>query len=264
MKRNIFKKKLIIQKPKFNTGFFSALRLKHQGKRDGKKEIPRIASGVDMIPPNVKKEHDRIYSYMAYIIVKIDNYNAQYYKELQSFIAEFTSKVNDIKSIYKFLKNKPSDLSLYIPKITTDPEFELFLSSKRESEKDLDEMALRQRRFEEHYQTIEKYKIKYTKLCKEIEELYISIMECYGVIEKNINLVKPMFWKASAEIDIRLSWYWQGVLLKHCDADKLSQTAPEPDNTKYKNYYDNLISEIQTQIKDVSTEFNAITRDKYI
>lgn len=250
--------KVHIKKPHFHTNVFSMLWLKWQGKRDGKTGIPQTDSAHDEMTPNIKKEHDRIYSYMAYVIKKIDVYNAIYCKDLQSLITNFNCKVENIKVLYELLKDKPSDICLYIPKMSVDIEFEAYLSSKRDHEKSLDEMALRQRRFDEYQQKLEKYRKKYATLRTEIDDLYVSIMICYDIIKNNINIAKPMFWKASSEIDIRLSWYWQGVVLKHKYANKLSSTAPDPDSRKYEEYYNRKIEVMKEQIDSVILRYNYI------
>lgn len=257
-------KTVTIRKSRFHTDAFAKLHLKCQGKRDGKKGIPPITNINTYMTPNVKKEHDRIYAYMAYAVGKINEYNTQHYQDLQALIADFIGKSEDITKLYHFLQNTPSELSLYIPKSNLSPEFEAYLDSKRALEYGLDNMAIRQRRFEEYQQKLIKYKEKYAVLRKELDGLYINIMVCFDMIQKNINLAKPMFWKASAEIDIRLSWYWQGVLLKHKDAKVLPRTAPEPDDKKYQTYYIDMTTELQKQIDDVQAKYQAITQFKQI
>lgn len=253
-------KTVTIRKSRFHTDAFAKLHLKCQGKRDGKKGMPPLSEKGNHMTPNVKKEHDRIYAYMAYAVGKINENNTQHYQDLQALIADFIGKSEDITKLYRFLQNTPSELCLYIPKSNLSPEFEAFLASKRTFERGLDDMAIRQRRFEEYQQKLIKYKEKYAVLRKEIDELYINIMVCFDTIQKNINLAKPMFWKASAEIDIRLSWYWQGVLLKHKDAKILPRTAPEPDDKKYQTYYIDMTTDLQKQIDDVHAKYQIITQ----
>lgn len=259
MKKIIYKT-VTIKKSRFHTDIFAKLHLKCQGKRDGKKGMPPVSANGNHMTPNVKKEHDRIYNYMAYAVGKIDEYNTQHYQNLQALIADFTGKAEDINKLYQFLQNTPSDLCLYIPTSNLSPEFEAFLSSKRVSEQGLDDTAIRQRRFEEYQRKLIKYKEKYAALRKELDELYKNIMVCFDMIQKNINLAKPMFWKASAEIDIRLSWYWQGVLLKHKDAKTLPRTAPEPDEQKYQSYYNDMTDKLQKQMDAVCTKYQEITQ----
>lgn len=247
-----------IKNSRFHTDVFSKIHLKCQGKRDGKKGLPPVSLNGDNMTPNIRKEHDRIYTYMAYAVGKINAYNTQYYRDLQALIADFTGKAEDITKLYQFLQGTPSELCLYIPKSSLSPDFEAFLSSKRTLEQGLDDMAIRQRRFEEYQQKLIKYKEKYSVLRKELDELYINIMVNFDAIQKNINLVKPMFWKASAEIDIRLSWYWQGVLLKHKEAKALPRTAAEPDGQKYQTYYIDMTKELKQQINDVSVQYQTI------
>lgn len=262
MERIIETKTLTVEKPHFHTGKCAELRLKFQGKRDGKKGIPNIIPNESIMTPIVKKEHDKIYSYMSSVTGKVNEYNSEYYKELQHLIAKFSGKAEDTLVIHKFLEDKPSEMRFYIPKANFNSEFEAYLSTKRKFEKNLDDIGIRERRFNEYQQKLDKYRTRYYTSRNIVDEVYQNIMINYDIIKKNINLVKPMFWKASAEIDMRLSWYWQGVLMKHKNTRNLPQTAPSPDYNMYEQYYSEMISNIDEQIENVQLKYKEITKLK--
>ena len=239
--------KLHIKLLKVRTGFIMKLVLKHRGKSDGKHGIPNYNADCTVISPFIKKEHDIVYSYMGYVIKTLDEHNALYYHDYESMIAEFTSKINKAIKFSAALKNIPDEASLYIPTMKLDTGFEDYLSSKREAEKELDTIGIRQRRFEEYQQKVRIIRKKFSTLCSEITELYQSIMVCIDNIKQSVNTVPPVFWKAQSEVDICLSWYWEGVLLKHPKASTLPQIVPDPDYSRYDTY----IVSIQKEIGDM-------------
>lgn len=262
MEKIIKAKTITVKKSHFHTGKCAEFKLKFQGKRDGKKGIPNIISENSIMSPIVKKEHDKIYSYMSSVTGKVNEYNSEYYKELQSLIAEFSGKAENTLVIHRFLEDKPSEICFYIPKANFNSEFEAYLSNKRKLEKDLDDIGIRKRRFNEYQQKLEKYRTRYYTSRNIVDDVYKNIIINYDIIKKNITLVKPMFWKASAEIDMRLSWYWQGVLLKHKNARNLPQSAPSPDYNMYEQYYNEMISDIDAQIEKVKSKYEEITNLK--
>lgn len=247
--------KLKFKKINSHIGIISKFILKTNGKRDGKKGIPFSASNDDIVSPNVKKEHDKIYSYMAYIIRVINIYNAFYYHELQSMIADLSTKVNEAINLNNILRKQHSEISMYIPICNTDKDFEDFLKSKHKLENDLDDIAIRQRRFEEYQNKLSTYRIKFNTLSIEIVEIYKNIFMNIDIIKRTFELAKPIFWEASSTIDIRLSFYWQGVLLKHPKAEKLEQTAPKPNCIQYTDYIKSKMDELIAFQQDVESTY---------
>lgn len=243
-------KNIKIKRIKSHTNIFSELFLKRQGKKDGKNGIPFNYSGDEIISPNIKKEHDKIYSYMAYMLKMISNYNAYYYHEFQALFAEFDSKTEDAKKIIDYLQDKPSEINLYISNLNSTLDFEKYLSSKRKSEEGLDNIVIRQRRFEEYQNRLLKYRTMFKALSEEIDEIYKKIVVCFDVLKRTFELFEPMFWEACSVIDIRLSWYWQGVLLKHSQAEKLLPVAPIPSCRKYNEYIKAKTDEIE-RLKEI-------------
>lgn len=245
MKKPKLKIEIKIKKIYVHINIFSKYFLKRRGKVDGKKGIPFIVACTDISSPNIIKEHDKIYSYMAYVIKTIEIYNAENYHYLQAFIAELDSKIMKATKIYEFIKDKPHQLSFYIPKYKCDSEFEEFLNSRHALEKALDDMAIRQRRFDEYQNMLSKYNTNFESLCDEIDESFKSIMVYLNRIKRAFELCKPLFWRACFDIDIRLSWYWQGVLLKHAQANKLPSKTPVPDMNQFEKYIDLKMEELK-------------------
>ena len=237
--------KIKIKRIKSHTNIFSEISLKRQGKKDGKKGIPFKPSDREIMSPNIKKEHDKIYAYMAYILKMISNYNAYYYHEFQALFAEFHSKTEDAKKIINYLKDKPSEMSLYISNIDSTSDFEKYLNSKRKSEEGLDNIVIRQRRFEEYQNRLLKYRTRFKDLSAEIDDIYKYIMVCLDILQRTLELSEPMFCEACSVIDIRLSWYWQGVLLKHAQAENLIPVVPPPSYNKYNEYIKAKTDEIE-------------------
>lgn len=255
MKKQDYCKNIKIKRINSHIRILSKFFLKRQGKKDGKRGIPSITTDNQIMSPNIKKEHDRVYSYMAYIIRIISSYNAHYYHELQALIAKLDAKIKECIIIKQITKDKPSEISLYIPTISSNPEFENFLNSKHTLEQSLDSIAIRKRRFEEYQSKLSKYRIKEEALSVEINEIYENIMVCLDIIKRTLELSEPIFWESCSVIDIRLSWYWQGVLLKHAQAEKLPPIVSKPNCSQYDNYIKSKIDEIE--------QLTQVVQDKY-
>ncbi|MCI9618117.1 MAG: hypothetical protein HFG31_09055 [Eubacterium sp.] len=254
MKNQQKRNNIHFKKNKFRSGIVSKFILKQSGKKDGKKSIPFIHV-KHIISPNVKKEHDKVYLYMAYIMQIINMHNANYYYELQSMIANLETKVNEAVNLNQILGDKPSDTSMFIPNYAEERGFEEFLKSKHKLEVGLDDMAIRQRRFEEYQNKLSKYRKRLNALSHEIMDIYKNIFMNLGIIKKTIALSEPIFWEASSAIDMRLSWYWQGVILKHSQAKDLPQTAPKPNYEIYTEYLNGQYGELETLQQKVESVY---------
>ncbi len=244
-----------------NVSILSKFLLKRSGKKDGKKSIPFIQEKY-IISPNVKKEHDKVYAYMAYIMRVINNHNASYYHESQSMIAELETKVDEAIKLSEFLKDKPSEISVYIPNYTKNADFENYLKSKHKLETELDDISIRQRRFEEYQNRLSKYRTKLDTLSIQIIEIYKNILVNLDIIRKTIELSEPIFGEVASNIDMRLSWYWQGVILKHPQAEMLKPTAPEPKYETYTDYLDakkDELEKLQQRVESIYTDFKDIS-----
>lgn len=205
-------------------------------------------SNNNFMTPNIEKEHNRVYLYTARNMKMISLYNAYFFHEIQALTSNLDAKFKEYNKISQLLTNKPYDIDLYIPDSKRDQDFENYLKSKHILEQNLDSLAVRTRRFEEYQSKLSKYRTRLDSLTVEINETYRMIMVCTEVIKRTLELAEPMFLEACSTIGIRLSWYWEGVLLKHSQSDNLPPIPLAPDFAQFKQLIQSKLDEI-TEIR---------------
>lgn len=241
-------KHIKVKKFRIGRNLFTKFILKWRGKRDGKKGIPSSVSNNHFMTPNIAKEHNKVYLYTARNMKMISLYNAYYFREVQALISILDVKLKEYNKTSQLLTNKPSDIDLYIPDSKRDQDFENYLKSKHVLEQNLDSLAVRTRRFEEYQNKLSKYRTRLDSLTVEINDTYKMIMVCTEVIKRTLELAEPMFLEACSTIGIRMSWYWEGVMLKHSQSDNLPPTPLAPDFTQFRQMTQSKLDEI-TEIR---------------
>ena len=220
MKRKTIKANTRILKPKIFLNIISKFVLTSVGKKDGKKNIPFLnastAAPHEIFTPTILREQSRIEKCMALILERINRKNDILYKDTIRRIVHFRQSSIEYQRLYEKLKNKLQlDDIIVVPIPSLNPDVEVMLSSKRRSEDNADDMGIRLRRANEYHQKLRSSRICLIKSRNSLEEQYKCILVNIKQIELIDSYIDSSFMFYNAVINKRLSWYWQGLLLKH-------------------------------------------------
>lgn len=246
---------LHIIKPILLTNLFSKCWLKHLGKIDGKKKIPVQNNNV-WYSPTIDREQARLKWCMAVVSEKINTKNNELYISTEYMISKFEQAAMEYERLHNHLAKKisPDDI-IIVDSSALDDDQKAMLKLKRKNEEPLDDTGIRIRRFNEYQTNFAQLRSQLTKSKLELEHLYRAIIGNLSEIERLDTFIETSFWKYSSKIEKRLSWYWQGVLLKNStikDA-KRDYTAcpPKPDNKEYVNFHENRRNELIIKVNEV-------------
>lgn len=252
-----------ILKPVMFANVFSKCWLKYLGKNDGKNRIPR-RDGAIWYSPTIDREHSRIDGCMATVSEKINSRNNKLYIKTEYMISEFEQAAYEYERLHNHLKEHISKDAIIIvdsKDLTTD--HKNMLSSKRENEKNLDSIGIRLRRFKE-------YQEKLNLLRSQLDQSRVSLENLYQIIHANQKQIKLLdsyidtaFWRYSSKIDRRLSWYWQGVLLK-CKDPNLPACVPKANCTKFKTLHEARQKELNDRITSLDSIYEKVIQLKIV
>lgn len=201
--------------------------LKHLGKRDGNNEIPYIAEGTDrnsltdIVTPTIIREEERIKKCLSVLSERLNKKNNAIYKDIMASIIEFEQAALDYKRLHKRLESKLKEYDIIIPKSYSSIEEEDFLAAKRDSEANLDDFGVRERRFNEYQKKLSPMRKELFESRKKLIEQYRSIVSSIEQLKNLEDCIANAAKYYTAKVNKRISWYWQGVLLKHNDKDEL-------------------------------------------
>lgn len=243
---------------------FSKCYLKHLGKRDGKNEIPYIVEGVDknsltdIKTPTIIREEERIKKCLSVLTERLNKKNNALYKDIMVSIVEFEQAALDYDRLHKRLEDKLKEYDIIIPKSYSTQQEEDFLSAKRDSESNLDEFGVRTRRFNE-------YQSKLSPMRKELFESRKKLIDQYKNIVSSIEQLKNLedcianaVEYYSAKVNKRISWYWQGVLLKHEDKDTLPSFPKEQLNSQFECIFKHRRKEFEDKLEELKKIHNDV------
>ena len=199
--------------------------LKCIGKKDGKNEIPYIAEGTTKInevqTPTIIREKTRIKKCLSVLTERLNKKNNALYKDIMVSIVEFEQATLEYDRLHKRLEDKLKEYDIIIPKSYSTDEEEAFLASKRESESNLDDFGVRTRRFNEYQSKLSPMRKELFESRKKLIEQYKNIASSIEQLKNLEDCIKNAMEYYCAKVNRRISWYWQGVLLKHEDKETL-------------------------------------------
>ena len=247
-----------VKTPSTKLNFWTRFMLVHRGKKDGKKNIPYRDINGDWISPTIQEEAHKAAAIISNIYRILKKANAESYIEFEWWIAEFEERAVEVKRLHSFLdgKMKRFDASLFT---ATDnsmlPSSEReFLNAKRESEKDLEEMGIRLRRFNEYQQPLEPLRRRLIIARKELEESFEMVAAYYGQFRLLDEQLISLYQEFCSLANARLSWYWQGVLKKHKDRDSMQVEMPESSKSLLSSLYGVNIADLENRFECIKKE----------
>lgn len=225
------KAKLNVRKPILFANCLSKCYLKYLGKKDGKNNIPFIdhnGKSADMInSPTINRELSKIEKCMSVVSEKINKKNNGLYKDTMISIIKFKQSALEYKRLHTLLNDKLKEYDIIIPNSYSLPEEEEMLNCKKVSEQELDPIGVRSRRFEEYQIKLKPLRQKLTESRETLKEQYCEIMINVKQIRLLDTYIDTSYIYYSSKVNKRISWYWQGVLMKH-HSKKLLPKCPEP------------------------------------
>lgn len=250
-------------KPVLLVNVFSKCWLKHLGKNDGKNNIPR-SDGTIWYSPTIDREHSRIDGCMATVSEKINSRNNKLYIQTEYMIYEFERAAYDYERLHNHLAEQIARDAIIIvdSKNLTDDQKNM-LSSKRKNEQPQDEIGIRLRRFKEYQDKLNSLRSQLVQSKASLESLYQIIHANQKQIKLLDSYIDTAFWRYSSKIDRRLSWYWQGVLLK-CKKPNLPACAPKSDCTKFQTLHEKRQKELNDRIIQIDSIYDKVIQLKIV
>ena len=244
--------------PRSKLNFWTRFMLIHRGKKDGKRNIPYRDVNGDWISPTIQEETHKAAAIISNIYRVLKKANAESYIEFEWWIAEFEERAVEIKRLHDFLDCKMKRLDASFCTATDNPKLSpddrAMLNAKRKSEKDLEEMGIRLRRFNEYQQPLDPLRKRLIMARKELEENFEMVAAYYGQFrlldEQMISLYEEFCSLANA----RLSWYWQGVLKKHNDRDSMQVEIPKSSKNLLNSLYGINIADLENRFENIKKE----------
>lgn len=259
---------LRIIKPILIANIFSKCWLKHLGKIDGKNKIP-VENNNIWSSPTIDREHARLKGCMSVVSEKINIKNNKLYIRTEYMISEFEQAALEYKRLHEHLAEKISlDDIVIIDSSALDDDQKAMLNLKRENEEPLDNTGIRMRRFSEYQANLIQMRSQLVKSKLELERLYRAIVGNFSEIERLDTFIETSFWKYSSKIEKRLSWYWQGVLLKNSKNkdSKRAYTAcpPKSENKEFVDFHKKRREELIRKINEVEKKHEKMCELKIV
>lgn len=232
--------------------------LVHKGKKDGKKDIPYIDTNGIWISPTIQEESNKVNTLISNVYRYLCHKNSDCYIGLEYSIAEFEQRVLEVNRLHDFLKQKINrfDIAAYTSTQNNNlsSEEKDMLEAKRKSEEDLEDIGIRIRRFKEYQQPLEPLYKRFTSAKKELEHDFDYVVEYYKQIELINKQLKVLYAEFCSTANTRIAWYWQGVLKKHSQRDKMLLEIPKTDPTIFDTLYGMNINSISKRIEELRVE----------
>lgn len=243
--------------------WWSKFRLLHKGKKDGKKNIPYIDSRGYCISPTIQEESNSVLVMLSNVYSYLNRKNTDCYIMTETAFSEFEQRALEIERLHNFLKEKmkqfdePINISVVNQALTE--EVKEMLNSKRESEKDLEPIGIRLRRFREYQRQIEPFRKQFVIARKKLEQDFENVSKCAAqveLIDEQLRIISHKFYSVA---NTRLSWYWQGVLKKHKQKDQFKSQIPRVIEADFDTIYGTRLKDIKKRVSDAKK-----TRDQLL
>lgn len=232
--------------------FWSKIRLQYKGKKDGKKGIPYLDSNGHWISPTIQEESNNVSVLISNVYSYLNRKNTECYIRTETAISEFEQRALEIERLHNFLKEKMKRFDETINVSTKNnsltEELKEMLNSKRESEKDLEPIGIRLRRFREYQRQIEPFRKQFVIARKKLEQDFKKVSNYSAqveLIDEQLRIISHEFYSAA---NTRLSWYWQGVLKKHAQKEQIKSQIPRVIETDFDAIHGTRLKDIKNRV----------------
>ncbi len=221
--------------------FWTKWNMTRRGKKDGKRSIPYIDMNGKWVSPTIQEEFSKVNNCISEAYQILCKNNARCFLEFERCIAEFKQKALEIQRLHSFLEEKlnPFDVIACATGTNTQMTKEQInmLDSKRNSENNAEVMGIRIRRFNEYQKPYEPLRTRLIIARKELEDTYKNIIYYYGQIDLINTRLRVFYTELCSAADVRISWYWQGVLKKHTNKRNMHLQIPKTEDDTFNRIY---------------------------
>lgn len=258
---------LKINQPYIPLGLFSKLFLINQGKKDGKNEIPYRIEDI-WISPTIRTEEKRVEKLITNVSAFSNRKNYRLYVQFEQSVAYFEQRAIEIKTLHDFLDKKlgiydesyytsNSDISIPLDlDLQGQNGMKAMLNSKRKSEENAETMGIRIRRFKEYQKPMNDLRVRYNLAKKELEQSFEEIVAIYELLVMIDRQLNSLYHGFCAKVNMRLAWYWQGVLKKHPQKDKIQLLVPKTEKSIFDSLYGLSIEKLEESMDELKKTRN--------